>query len=147
MSAPSIGLVGALTVFCAVFDARRGIIPNRATYPSFALLLGIGAAQGEFLDSLLGAVLVGGSVLLLYAITRGRGIGMGDVKLSACIGAGLGASMGLIALGGSFVIGAAAGIALLLARRIRRNEPIPFAPFLALGSFASILCDSWMVAR
>lgn len=60
------------------------------------------------------------------------GLGWGDVKLSACLGAFLGPGPGATGLFLAFVAGALYGVALLI-RKGRRSRPIPFGPFMALG--------------
>lgn len=62
------------------------------------------------------------------------GMGWGDVKLAACIGAFLGPWPAVVAFFTAFVTGAVAGIAMIAAGSHQRRRPIPFGPFLALGS-------------
>jgi prepilin signal peptidase PulO-like enzyme (type II secretory pathway) len=133
--APAAGLVLAASAACALCDARTGRIPNLITYPTFALLLLLGIWRGDIAASLAGAAAGGGVLLLLHLATAGRGLGLGDVKLGACIGAGLGAGDGLIAIGTAFIAGACAGIIFLALRRARRGDRIAFGPYLALGTF------------
>jgi leader peptidase (prepilin peptidase)/N-methyltransferase len=90
----------------------------------------------------LGAVAVGGSLLLLYAITRGRGLGLGDVKLAAVIGIGFGPAVGLAALGVAFVAGGIYASWLLATKRADRRDPLPFGPFLAAGTVVAALIVS-----
>ncbi len=135
--APFLGLMPAL----AVIDWRHKIIPNRLIYPSliaFPALIGVAAAFGGGVDAVraaFGFVAYGGGLLLIAFISP-RGMGMGDVKLSALIGLVLG-SLGLayvavaaaagVLLGGLGAIGALAGGA-------GRRQSIPFGPFLAAGA-------------
>ncbi len=60
------------------------------------------------------------------------GLGWGDVKLSACLGAFLGPGPGVVGLFLSFLLGALYGVG-VLARGGKRTRPIPFGPFMALG--------------
>jgi leader peptidase (prepilin peptidase)/N-methyltransferase len=64
----------------------------------------------------------------------GRGLGLGDAKLACCIGAALGPSDGLASLGIAFVLGGAYAGFLLVSRRGRRSDAVPFAPYLAFGT-------------
>ena len=130
----SIEVTTVLVLAAASIDGQRGVVPNLLTYPASAVLLLCAMADGRVLQSLTGAVAVASPLTLLYFITRRRGMGLGDVKLAVCIGAGIGPSAGLLALGAAFVSGGVAAAALLGTRRCRVGEKIPFAPFLALGT-------------
>jgi leader peptidase (prepilin peptidase)/N-methyltransferase len=127
----------ATTTACAFCDARTGSIPNRLTYPAFAALVASQVIGGNGFGAILGAAVAAGALFALFAGTRGRGLGLGDVKLAACMGAGLGASLSLVALGVSFVAGGAACTALLATGRVQRGDAIRFGPYLTVGTFAA----------
>jgi leader peptidase (prepilin peptidase)/N-methyltransferase len=131
-------IVFAATLACGIIDARTGLIPNRITYPAFAAILIAAAFAGSVASAGVGALVVGGALALLYLITQRRGLGLGDVKLGACIGAGLGPVAGMTALGASFIAGGAIGSYLLLSGRAGRKDPIRFGPFLIVGVVLSI---------
>lgn len=65
------------------------------------------------------------------------GLGWGDVKLAACLGAFLGPGPGTAGLFISFLFGALTGVVILL-RGGRRTRPIPFGPFMAVGGAAAL---------
>lgn len=75
--------------------------------------------------------------LLVFA-TRGRGMGLGDVKLSLFIGLILGWLKTIIALYWSFLTGALVGGILVLIKKKKMGEHIPFGPFLTTGAFISL---------
>ncbi len=124
----------------AVTDFERWTLPDRITFSGFAAGLGfsLSGVGPSFPEAVLGALLGGGSLLLLrwfYQLTRGvEGMGLGDIKMTAMVGVFLGPS-GII-----WVIGLGSGLALvtmlplLLAGRISRTTPIPFGVFLAAAS-------------
>lgn len=128
------------------------IIPNVITYPGIVLGLVSTATvlAGGFLDAALGAVLGGG---LLYGVARlsewwlkKEGMGLGDVKLLAMIGAFLGWRAVLVtifvgALAGSFI-----GLTLMGLKLKRREDPIPFGPFLALGAVTAMFAGPELIA-
>jgi leader peptidase (prepilin peptidase)/N-methyltransferase len=120
---------------CALCDARTGRIPNSITYPALVLFMLLAVWRHDVAAALAGAAAGGGALLLLHLATRGRGLGLGDVKLGACIGAGLGAGAALVAIGAAFITGACGGIILLALRRARRGDRIAFGPYLAFGAF------------
>ena len=76
----------------------------------------------------------------MHAISKQRGIGLGDVKLrGAALGMALGLSGGLTAIALAFVFGGAYGVWLLATRRAQRGASIRFGPFIAAGTFATLL--------
>jgi leader peptidase (prepilin peptidase)/N-methyltransferase len=148
---PRVYVVAMLCAFCAVMlavaaiDLEHRIIPNRITYPAFpvsAVAILVGWAVGQDLDpvrALIGALAYGGAFLVIAFIAP-RGLGMGDVKLTALIGLVMG-SLGLryvgVAAGAAILLGGVGGILALLAGRGRKSA-IPFGPFLAFGALVAV---------
>ena len=148
---PRVYPIAILCLFCAVMfavgaiDLEHRIIPNKITYPAFpafAFLIAFGWAIGQDLDpirALIGALAYGGAFLLI-AVVAPRGLGMGDVKLTALIGLVMG-SLGLryvgVAAGAAILLGGVGGILALLAGRGRKSA-IPFGPFLTAGALVSV---------
>ena len=136
-------LLSALLVMAGT-DLSHKIIPNAVTYPgmilglvSGALLLPLG-----FLNSLIG-LLVGGGILWLLAwaspyLFGKEGMGGGDIKLLAMIGAFLGWKLALMTIMIGSLVGSVVGVSLLAAKIITREEYIPFGPFLVLGAIVSM---------
>lgn len=138
MSAATIvSLAGASAA--ALIDARTGFIPDRMTRATALCALLFAVRDGASVAACGGAYAVGGALLALHLITRGRGMGLGDVKLGTAIGAGFGAAAGLVALGIAFVAGGAYASWLLATGRARRRDAIRFGPFLAAGTIAAAL--------
>jgi leader peptidase (prepilin peptidase)/N-methyltransferase len=137
-----VGLSGALLgwglLALLALDAEHYWLPDRITLPLLGLGLLLGA--GEFADRLLGAAIGGGALLALalgYRLLRGReGLGLGDVKLMAALGAWLGPL-----LLGPLLLGAAViGLLLALAQKLRGKAlpaggKIPFGACLAAAAF------------
>lgn len=134
------GLCGAVLALLAGRDLRTGRIPNALVYPAgAATVLLAGAWPGLALgDVLAGAAAAGGPLAALRALSRG-GLGGGDVKMGALVGALAGpervVTAGLVAA----VAGGVAAGALLAAGRAERRGRIPYGPFLALGGIAALL--------
>jgi prepilin signal peptidase PulO-like enzyme (type II secretory pathway) len=135
----------AIVAACAaaVVDARTGLIPDRISGCGAAVTLAVAGLSGTLAAALAGAAAVAGSLLALFVLTRGRGLGLGDVKLGVTIGAGCGPGAGLLALGTAFVAGALFAAMMVAAHRMRRRDAIPFAPFLAAGTIAGALPGTW----
>jgi leader peptidase (prepilin peptidase) / N-methyltransferase len=136
---PGLALAVTLVVVSAT-DIEHRIVPNRVLAPAAVAALGLWAlAEPNRLPENLIAAAAGGGFLLVAAIAYPAGMGMGDVKLAAVMGLFLGRSVAP-ALFTGFALGAAAGIAIMLARGASaRKQAIPFAPFLALGGMVGQL--------
>jgi leader peptidase (prepilin peptidase)/N-methyltransferase len=113
-------------------------------YPSlmlFAAALVVGALLGREVDLARAGIgfLAYGGGLLLVALIAPRGMGMGDVKLTALIGLVLG-SQGLryvaVAAGLGILLGGVGGVVALASGRSRKSA-IPFGPYLAAGAIAA----------
>ena len=126
-------LVAALIAITAI-DLEHQIIPDVITLPGIVagVLASVMTDRVSWLDSLIG-IAVGGGIFLVIILVSGGGMGGGDMKLGAMLGAFLGWQSGLLALLVGVLSGGAAAIALLLLGRKGRKEAIPFGPFLALG--------------
>ncbi|MEJ5378249.1 MAG: A24 family peptidase [bacterium] len=132
-------------IVISFIDLDHQIIPNRITYPGIPLgILASFLIPGVTLeDSLLGMAL-GGGILWLVAIVfqwvrKKEGMGFGDVKLLAMIGAFLGWKAVILTLVLSSFVGAVVGYAALRLSGKDVREPIPFGPFLALGALVYML--------
>lgn len=153
-SLPAFLLYGWTLLVLGVIDARTRRIPNRLTYPLIPVLLVmfVGAAflnaePGWALRAVL-AGLVAFLLLLTMAVVNPRGMGMGDVKLAAFIGLGLGyIGWGHLVLGlfGSFLIGGVVAVALLVVRARGRKDVIPFGPYLAAGALITVLAGQPLI--
>ena len=93
----------------------------------------IAAAEPLYMGILM-AMLIGGFFLSLIILTRGKGMGGGDVKLGAFMGLMLGFPQALFALVLAFLTGAVFSIGLLLLGKKKFGQTIPFGPFLVVGS-------------
>ena len=132
----------------ALVDVRVFRLPDVLTLPALggtALLLG-GAAllpshAGSWTRALLGAAVLGALYLLLFLVNP-AGMGFGDVKLAPTLGLALGWYGWPVLVRGtlaSFGCGALFGLALLLSGRATRRTPIPFGPFMLLGTALALL--------
>lgn len=95
------------------------------------------AAQ-PLLGGILMGLLIGGFFWGLIIITKGKGMGGGDVKLGAFIGLMLGFPQSLLAIMLSFIIGSIFSIVLLILGKKRFGQVIAFGPFLVIGSLITL---------
>lgn len=139
-----------VSVALALIDFDFQILPDVLTYPSIAFGLICSAFGGYtwWLDSLLGALvgaLLPALVIVIYKLLRGiEGMGWGDVKYLAAIGAvvGLQGVVGVLVIGAS--AGAIAGLGLIVAGRGSGKTELPFGTFLALAAIVWLYApESW----
>ncbi len=132
-------LFSALLVVTFI-DLMHKIIPDSITLPGIGI--GILAASTVlppgFVNSLIGLFLGGGLFYLIAVLSRG-GMGGGDIKLIAMIGAFLGWQNVLLTIFVGALVGSLVGIFLMIFRGKGRKYAVPFGPFLALGAVVSIL--------
>ena len=126
-------LLPALIAMTAI-DLQHQMIPNAITLPGIpvGLLVNLATGRISWVDSGIGILLGGGLFLVIILASRG-GMGGGDLKLGAMLGAFLGWKALLFALFVAIVLGGAIGAVLLATGRRGRKDPIPFGPFLAAG--------------
>jgi len=117
-----------------------GVIAGLAS----SFVTGLGLAGSAIGAALGGGVLV--AVALGYRAVTGReGMGLGDAKLLAAIGAFLGWKAVLFTIFVSSVVGSLAGLALVALRGSGMRLEVPFGPFLALGATAYIFAGPWLI--
>jgi len=128
----------------AFIDLDTFYLPDNLTLPLLwvGLLFNIGATFTDLTSAVIGAAagyVVLWAVFWAYKLATGKeGMGYGDFKLLAAIGAWLGWKMlPLVILLSSFV-GAVIGIGLIVLARRGRNVPIPFGPYLALAGLIAL---------
>ena len=140
-------------VSISVVDLRVGLIPDSVLVVSgfFILLLRLWLwiSTGDSLF-ILSPIAFGLASSFFFAaiifLTRGRGMGWGDVKLSFWMGLWLGWLV-VVAVWLAFLTGALAGIILLLGRKKRWGQTIAFGPFLAWGTLVAAFAGGWLVER
>jgi leader peptidase (prepilin peptidase)/N-methyltransferase len=142
--AAAAAVLAALLVALGAIDLDHFLLPDRLTLPGLALGLAFQAAApgGSLVAGLRGA-LVGAGVLLVLAggweLLRGvEGMGLGDVKMLAMIGAFLGVAGTLVTLVAASFAGALAGLALVARGRGGLQSRLPFGLFLAAGGLLAI---------
>lgn len=138
----------ALTVILvssAFIDLDEGIIPDVITIPGVVLGLVVSFVTIGFFPALWGALAFGGVLFLVAVISKG-GMGGGDIKLAAVIGAFTGLPGAAVTLLLSSFMGAVFGITLMLMGRAGRKTPVKFGPFLAVAAYTAYLFSNEIVA-
>lgn len=134
-------LLASLLGPIAAIDLTRRVIPNRLTGPGAIAAVTIGlATDPAAVPAQLAAGAAAGGLLLLAALARPNGMGIGDVKLAGLMGLCLGAAVS-VALLVAFVAAALFGLLVIVRRGLAdgRRTTFPFGPFLALGAVVALL--------
>jgi leader peptidase (prepilin peptidase)/N-methyltransferase len=132
-------IFGAALIVLFAIDLEHHLLPNAITLPGIVVgFLFSWFTEPGWLSSLVGIV-VGGGVLYLiaeiyYRVRHEEGLGMGDVKMLAMIGAFLGWKLTLVSLMMASLSGSVIGLFLIATRRGGMKYALPFGTFLALGA-------------
>ena len=141
-------------IFIVIFaiDLEQELILNIVVFPAMILAFAFSFFWGGFeelwpkigpgfvLSALLGGAVGFVLMLLPYLLTRGRGMGYGDVKLAAFIGLMSGFPLVLVALLVGIIAGGLVAVFLLLSRMVKsRKAAIPYGPFLAVGAMVALI--------
>jgi leader peptidase (prepilin peptidase)/N-methyltransferase len=157
--APAAALFCALMLVLAMIDVDHMILPDALTWPAVAVGLLLqpflpwarlwegpwGALAGAALGALLGAGILLAVWLGWYLIRHEEGMGLGDVKMLAAIGAFLGWQGVLVSLFFAALSGALVGLALMAWGRLGAKAKLPFGAFLALGGLVALFAGEPIV--
>lgn len=155
---PSLATAGALLLLWSLIalsaiDLDTQLLPDSITLPLlwFGLAFNIPGTYVDLQTAVIGAMagyLALWSVYWLFKLATGKeGMGYGDFKLLAALGAWMGWQMlpAIILL--SSVVGAVVGISLIIAARHGRNVPIPFGPYLAAAGVIALFWGPQLTSR
>ncbi|MBI3366149.1 prepilin peptidase [Candidatus Roizmanbacteria bacterium] len=131
-----LGIISTLiTIFFS--DLKYHIIPDQTQILLFLgslfLIPLYGKIQIVFVERVLAAILVMAPIYFLHWLTKGKGMGFGDVKLAFIIGFMFGIKAGLLVLYFAFISGAIVGMVLMLLKQRGLKSKIAFWPFMVMG--------------
>ncbi|MDP1876759.1 MAG: prepilin peptidase [Actinomycetota bacterium] len=145
---PWLLVLGSAGIALVVIDAEHHRLPNVIVLPLYPAGV-IGLALAGLIGGRwpIAAAAVGAGIWLaviggLWAVSRGRGMGFGDVKLAPVLGVTLGwvgVSAAVVGLGAAFVAGGIFGAVLLLSGRAGRGTHLAFGPFLIVGAAVGLV--------
>ncbi len=147
---PALGIMAfyaCLFIIIFVIDLEQGLILNKVVYPGMVVAFLLALYPWPWLTQSIGmrvayAALGGGigfALFLLIALVSRGGMGWGDVKLAALIGLATGFPLVFLAIIMGAILGGIVAVALVIAKRRKRRETIPFGPFLALATMITLL--------
>ena len=133
----------AATIFCWLLvvltrtDLEHRLLPDRVVLPGAVLVLALRTIDDPSIEWIV-AGLVAAFLLFVVVLVYPQGLGMGDVKLAALLGAGLGYLVGVAMFVGFFLAFVPALALLVCHGREARKLAIPLGPFLALGAVITL---------
>jgi leader peptidase (prepilin peptidase)/N-methyltransferase len=142
----------AALIVITVIDLYHQIIPDVISLPGIGvgLLASLIIPQITFLNSLIGILLGGGSLFLVATVYqwlfKREGMGGGDVKLLAMIGAFLGWKSVILTILLSSLIGSVTGIIMMVLKGKDFKYAIPFGPFLSLGAVIALFYQNEIIS-
>jgi leader peptidase (prepilin peptidase)/N-methyltransferase len=132
-------IFGSALIVLFAIDLEHHLLPNAITLPGIVVGFVFSClTEPGWLDSLIG-ILVGGGALYgvaeaYYRIRHEDGLGMGDVKMLAMVGAFIGWKLMLMTLMLASVAGSLVGLVLVISKRGGMKYALPFGTFLAVGA-------------
>ena len=135
-------LLGCVLIVLFAIDLEHHLLPNAVTLPGIAVGFAFSFfTQPGWVASLAGIVAGGGILFAIaeayYRIRHEEGLGMGDVKMLAMVGAFLGWKLTIVTLMMASFSGSIVGALLIVSRRGGMKYALPFGTFLAIGAAAA----------
>jgi len=150
---PALGIMAfyaCLFIIIFVIDLEQGLILNKVVYPSMVVALLLALLPRPWLtqwivtgiaNAAIGGA-IGFALFLLIAIVSRGGMGWGDVKLAALIGLATGFPLVFLSIIMGAILGGIVAVALVIAKKRKRRETVPFGPFLAVAAMITLLWGS-----
>lgn len=134
-------LIATILIAIFVIDLEYQIIPDEFVFFLFGItfLVILIFSAGDFYVRLLTAFFSGLFLLVLHLITRGKGMGLGDVKMALFGGLLFGFPQTLVWMFLSFIVGALVGLFLIIIGKAKFGKHIPFGPFLVVSFFITLI--------
>jgi len=137
--------ISCLLIIVFVYDLKHLIIPDEIVWPGIIISLIFyvvySIVKSDYhiiMDSLTGGLLGASFIGLLVLATRGKGMGIGDIKLCLLLGLVLGYPLVIVCLFFAFVIGSFVGICLIILKSKTLKDEIAFGPYLIIGFYISL---------
>jgi leader peptidase (prepilin peptidase)/N-methyltransferase len=150
---PELGVMifyACIFIIIFVIDLEHGLILNKMVYPGMVVALLLALYPWPWFSESMGMRIAyaalggvaGFVVFLLIALISRGGMGWGDVKLAALIGLATGFPLVFVAIIMAAILGGIVAVALVIGKKRKRRQAIPFGPFLALSAMVTLLWGS-----
>jgi leader peptidase (prepilin peptidase)/N-methyltransferase len=144
-------VIACFLIVIFIYDLKHYIIPDQVIYPAIVLVFLYNIYQFAInnqqltINNFLSAFGAAAFFLTIVLISRGKWMGIGDIKLAFFMGLFLGFPDILVALFLAFLIGAAVGLILIALGKKTLKSEVPFGPFLVTGTFLALFWGEKMI--
>jgi len=149
------GLTALILTACLIalagIDTDHQLLPDNMTLPLLwaGILINFWSVHTDLASSVMGAMagyLALWSIYHLFRLLTGKeGMGYGDFKLLAALGAWMGWQFLPLIILLSSVVGAAVGLSLMATGKLERDKPMPFGPFIAAAGWIALIWGEWIM--
>ena len=149
------GLTAVMLTACLIalagIDTDHQLLPDNMTLPLLwaGILINFWSVHTDLASSVMGAMagyLALWSIYHLFRLLTGKeGMGYGDFKLLAALGAWMGWQFLPLIILLSSVVGAAVGLSLMATGKLERDKPMPFGPFIAAAGWIALIWGEWIM--
>lgn len=143
--------ISSLLIAAAVYDWKWMILPDKFMLPAifiaiiYVLVLNTYFGQQVLVARGLAALIFALFFTTLWAVSSGKWLGDGDIRLALVMGLMLSLPQLIVAVFFSFNIAAVVSIWLLWSKRKTRKDAIPLGPFLIAGTFIGLFAGEWLL--
>lgn len=141
-------VMSCFLVVIFVYDLYHMLIPDLVLMPAIILWILFGLCSFipglnlginlNIFSSLSGAIVAVGFIGFIVLVTKGKGMGIGDIKLALLLGLILGWQNAIVGLFFAFVLGAVVGVFLLAIKAKKMKSELAFGPFLIIGFYIAL---------
>jgi prepilin signal peptidase PulO-like enzyme (type II secretory pathway) len=140
--------ISSLLIVIFFTDLKYGVIPNKIIILALSLSFLYFIFQKDiFLNHLLSSLGAFLFLTFLFVVTKGKGLGAGDIKLVALLGLLVGFPKILLLFYLAFLTGAFVGLILILWGKKSLKDTISFGPFLVLAFFISLFLGDFIISK
>jgi len=135
-------IVSCFLIIIFAYDLKHYIIPDKVIFP-LILITGVFNLYTDYkiLNTVYSGIGAAAFFLFIVLISKGKWMGMGDVKLVFFMGLFLGFPKIIVALFLAFFIGAVIGVILIISGKKTLKSEVPFGPFLIMGTFLALFFE------
>ena len=127
-------VLSSFVITITLSDLMYGVIPDIIVIIGGLFGLVFAVITGDFVVDIAGSIVLGGMFLIIYLITKRRGMGDGDVTTAFAVGLYFDVPSALLVFMLSFLIGAVVGVIIYFKDK-DGEKAVPFAPFVSIASF------------
>jgi len=132
-------LLISFLVVIFIMDLRWMVVADEISLPAIVIIFLVNLYLGSSWSLLLSSAIIGaGFFALQYAVSHGRWVGGGDIRIGALMGVALGWPLTLVALMLAYFSGALIGVILIATKKKGLKSPLPFGVFLAPATLVAL---------